>query len=359
MNKIAVAASMLLATATGVGAQTNVTLYGAVDAGINSVKVGSKSALKISEGGIIASQIGFRGSEDLGGGLKALFQLEGGISIDTGDGNIPSVAGSTGFAFTRQAYMGLDSNWGAITMGRQYTPTFVALATWDQFVSNGIVGSTNLWFFANDQPGHLAMQVRQNNSLMYKSPATFPFRFQAMYGAGEAETPSTQSGRLVDLLGAYVNGPIRVSLSRQERKTGSAAAPVASPATSIIQLLAADYSSGAWRFGVNLGNSKSDIGGVPSAKFVGLMTQYQTASGWTFLANIQKRDVASTSNDQTAYTIGVNYDLSKRTALYGRMLTFNNGGTANMQLGGYTITAGSATPGDDGRSILFGVLHRF
>ncbi len=359
MNKAVVVVSMLLVTATGVGAQTNVTLYGAADAGMNSIKIGSKSALKISEGGIIASQIGFRGSEDLGGGLKALFQIEGGISIDSGDGNIPSVAGSTGFAFTRQAWMGLDSNWGTVTMGRQYTPTFVALATWDPFVSNGIMGSTNLWFVANDQPGHLAMQVRQNNSLMYKSPATFPFRFQAMYGAGEAETLSTQSGRVLDLLGAYVNGPIRVSLSRQERKTGSGAAPVASPATSIIQLLAADYSIGAWRFGVNLGNSKSDIGGVPSAKFVGLMTQYRTSGAWTFLANLQKRDVASTSNDQTAYTIGVNYDLSKRTALYGRMLTFNNGGAANVQLGGYTITAGSATPGDDGRSIMFGVLHRF
>ena len=113
MNKRTVFGSILFAMAGAVSAQGNVTVGGIVDAGINSIKLGSKSALKISEGGLAASQLAIRGTEDLGGGLKAIFDLNMGIFIDTGEGNIPGPA----VAFTRNAWMGLDSNGGSLKMG--------------------------------------------------------------------------------------------------------------------------------------------------------------------------------------------------------------------------------------------------
>ncbi len=342
-------------------AQNSVTVGGIVDAGINSIKLGSKSALKISEGGLAASQLAVRGTEDLGGGFKAIFDLNMGISIDTGDGNIPSVAGSTGVAFTRNAWMGLDSNGGSLKMGRQYTPQFLTLLRSDVFGLNGIMGSGNLWFstVAADQPGLQAQQVRQNNSIQYATPTGFPVIFSLMYGAGEAETPSKSSGRLIDWSLGYASGPFWAAVSRQERKSGSAAAPAASPDTSVNQLIAATYQIGAFRLGGNIGNQKTDRAGTASTKLAGINGVYQTAGAWKFMAAYQKRDVSGTTNDQNAYTVGFDYDLSKRTSLYGRMLTFKNSGTSNLQLGGYTFTAGSAAAGEDGRSIMFGVAHRF
>lgn len=330
-------------------------MYGTVDAGINSIKLGNRSALKVSEGAVTASQLGFRGSEDLGGGMKAVFLLEGGITLDTGEGNI---AGPN-FAFTRQAYMGLENTWGNITIGRQYTPTFILSARYDPFGANALMGTVNLWYIANDMPGYTAFTVRQNNSIQYSSPASIPWKLNLMYGAGESDLPSTSSGRMIDVSGGYQSGPLSVMLGRQERKSGSATAPVANPSTSTSQGIFANYSFGAARVGFNYGTAKSDAAGSPGVKYMGLGGTYAIGGAWTALAHYQRRDVENTANDQNAFSLGVNYALSQRSMLYGRMMQFNNKGDARAQLGGYTFTANSALAGEDGRSIMFGVRHSF
>lgn len=359
MKKRILLGSVLVAATSGVAAQTNVTMYGIVDAGINSTKVGDRSAIKLSEGGNAATQLGLRGSEDLGGGMKAIFDIQGGISLDTGDGNIPSVAGSTGFAFTRQAWMGLDASWGTITMGRQYTPMFIASARYDPFGSNALFGSVNLWYQATDQAGVSAMTVRQNNSIQYSLPARLPIKLNIMYGMGESDLPSRSSGNLLDITGGYASGPLSIMLSHQERKSGTAAAPVAAPVTSKSDGVFANYSFGPARVGVNFGKQKSDATGAVAAKLYGAGLSMGFAGNWTALAHVQKRDVEGTTNDQTAYTLGLNYELSKRTSLYGRFLNLNNGGTARLQLAGYTIPAGNLQAGEEARSIMVGMRHNF
>jgi predicted porin len=99
-------------------AQSNVTLYGLIDAGVeqlNNVSTGGSVTRMPSLGGSFASRWGMRGSEDLGGGLKTVFTLESGFGPDNG------ILQQGGRAFGRQAFVGLAGDWGAVTLGRQYS----------------------------------------------------------------------------------------------------------------------------------------------------------------------------------------------------------------------------------------------
>lgn len=349
--------SVLFTAASGVAAQTNVTMYGIADAGILFQKTGDRSATLLYDGGVSGSRLGLRGSEDIGGGTKAIFALEGGISIDTGAGTLPSVPGGTGFAFTRMAWMGLDNTWGKITMGRQYTPLFVATAGYDPFVTSVPFGSVNLWLQAPDQPGTTAMTVRQNNSIQYSLPARLPFKLSVMYGMGESNVASRSSGNMIDITGGYVAGPLSILVGHQERKSGSAAAPVASPVTSKSDGIFANYTFGKARLGVNFGRQKSDAAGAVAAKLFGAGAQLGFAGNWAALFHYQRRDVEGTTNDQKAFSLGLDYTLSKRTMLYGRFMNVTNDGTARFVLGG--APAASLLAGGEIRNIMVGMRHTF
>src|SRR5690606_39044941 len=93
-------------------AQSNVQIYGVVDAGVVSGKIGDNKFNGVQSGLLSASRIGFRGTEDLGNGLKAKFTLEYGINVDNGGApNAP-----------RQSWVGLEGGFGFIGLGRQYSP---------------------------------------------------------------------------------------------------------------------------------------------------------------------------------------------------------------------------------------------
>ncbi|HOI51982.1 MAG TPA: porin, partial [Azonexus sp.] len=98
-------------------AQSNVTIFGLLDVNLAQERANGlkRNALDTSE--LNGSRLGFKGSEDMGNGLKAIFMLESAVAIDTGT--------STGF--TRQSYLGLEGSFGRVTFGRQYSPAFVAI----------------------------------------------------------------------------------------------------------------------------------------------------------------------------------------------------------------------------------------
>ena len=143
MKKLALAALAALATLTpgGAIAQGSVNLFGTADVYIGTAKSGSQTIKRMAEGGLAASRLGFRGSEDLGGGLRANFLLEGGIALDTGAGTLPG----PGFAFTRQALVGLSGQWGSVDLGRMYTPMFYTLFRADPFGLNAVFSPFARW----------------------------------------------------------------------------------------------------------------------------------------------------------------------------------------------------------------------
>ena len=116
---------------------TNVTLYGVADAYLQGAK-GAESLHRVQSGGLSGSRLGIRGSEDLGGGLHGIFTLETGINVDDG-------TSGQGAFWGRQAFVGLDSNYGKLTLGRQYGSLFALSSEFSEF-SNGPIGASTAVF---------------------------------------------------------------------------------------------------------------------------------------------------------------------------------------------------------------------
>ena len=160
-------------------AQSSVTLYGILDEGlqylnnVNAPGGGGKKITLDSINGRSGSRWGFIGSEDLGGQLRAIFTLEGGININNGQ------MGQGGLLFGRQAFVGLASEkFGTLTMGRQYDPVYWDLEPFTMAYS----GSTPFLHPGdNDNTGG---SLRYNNSIRYQTLNYGGFKFDALYSLG-------------------------------------------------------------------------------------------------------------------------------------------------------------------------------
>ncbi len=172
-------AAMALTTAFTASAQNAVTVYGIADLYLQYGQGSTGSQLSVQSGGVSGSRLGFKGTEDLGSGLSAQFQLEMGINADTGS------LGQGGLAWGRQAWVGLNqSGLGSLNLGRQNIPQYVVLDTFDPYgtgagsaASSGIVSTTS----------------RANNSIVLKSASFGGFTVQAMTARGETGTSNTAS----------------------------------------------------------------------------------------------------------------------------------------------------------------------
>lgn len=193
--------SLLLAALLGAGvvtahAQSSVTLYGIVDAGVQYVS-NSTTAAKYGfvSGGDFGDRWGLKGTEDLGGGLAAIFNLENGFNIGTG------AFSATNTEFNRQAFVGLASKqYGTLTFGRQYAPTTDLIEAYGPAAVGGIGAF----------PGDISDMdngVRLNNSIKYKSLNYYGFTGEAMYAfsnnAGQVNGGSAYAAGV-----SYVQGPI-------------------------------------------------------------------------------------------------------------------------------------------------------
>ncbi|HVE07953.1 MAG TPA: porin [Paraburkholderia sp.] len=179
MKKIAIPAAIAaLVAASGAHAQSSVTLYGLIDAGLqytNNVKPkggAGGSLFQATSGEINGSRFGFRGAEDLGGGLKAIFVLENGFSVTNGK------LAQDNRLFGRQAYVGLASDqWGTVTLGRQYDSLVDYVAPLSG--TAGTFGDTGFAHpFDNDNLNH---SVRMNNAVKFNSANYAGFKFGALY----------------------------------------------------------------------------------------------------------------------------------------------------------------------------------
>lgn len=163
------AAAALLTTAGAQAQTSNVTLYGTLDQYLNYMKSSSgKSLTSLNDGALMRSRLGFRGTEDLGGGLSAKFTLEHGLYADSGkqnDGNR---------FFDRQAWVGLATPYGEFRAGRQNTAAFNRSAEVDY--SGRTLGSLSNWY---------GLTARYDNDLAYISPRINGFVFEAHFAPGE------------------------------------------------------------------------------------------------------------------------------------------------------------------------------
>jgi predicted porin len=185
-----------LLVSSGVHAQSTVTMYGLIDEGLNFTNnAGNGQAYRLQSGDVVGSRWGFKGTEDLGGGLAAIFKLENGFNASNG------ALGQGDRLFGRQAYVGLTSqNYGTLTVGRQYDPTidlFSAITAAGNYA--GDVGATP---FDNDNTD---WDFRVNNSIKYVSPTIAGLTGEAMYGFSNAPGGFADN-RLVSAAGQYQYG---------------------------------------------------------------------------------------------------------------------------------------------------------
>ena len=213
--------AVLMLGAAPAFAQSSVTLYGIADAGVSFDDNGVNGRQgRLQNGFLSGSRWGMRGSEDLGNGFKAIFNLEQAISLDTGVAKsyIGQPGGTTsGVGFNRVSYVGLDTPYGSVILGRWYTPFFNASLATDNF-GLGLYGSNLMQVELNG--GDAENLHRASNAVYYTSPNMAGFVVRGVVSAGAEKTTSPKAvGRLYGIGGDYKKGPVVLSVGFQGVET--------------------------------------------------------------------------------------------------------------------------------------------
>lgn len=309
MNKTLVAIAALATFGTAF-AQSSVTLYGRIDASIGSQKseVGgvttADNGAQVLAGVHTGNRWGTRGSEDLGGGLKANFQLEGGFSVDTG------ASAQGGLLFGRQAWVGLSGGFGSLQVGRQYTLIDNQYTAHDAFALSGYSASNYAF-----NKGAYANISRQNNAVYYTTPLFGGFKAGALWAPGENKTAGTSAGRLFSLEASYAKGPLNIGGAYESnRVTG------ATPATSAWEL-GTSYDLGAAKlFGQLEGARNKTTNSKDDGYQVGVQIPLGAPSLWVSYARENSELAGTRVSTASAYSLMAQYPLSKRTYVYAAYL---------------------------------------
>lgn len=363
MKKTLLALAALTAFAGAASAQSSVTVFGVVDLSVGGVDNGPQSRFLMMQDGNASTRLGFRGVEDLGGGLKAGFWLESALTPD-------SQAAPT---FGRRSTVSLMGNWGEVRLGRDYTPTFWNWTVFDPFGTNGVGSATNLALEVATVPGgNYGTLVRADNTIGYFLPAMGGLYGQAMVSLGEGtfgnkiyagrlgwaagpfnvagsygltEASGTQDMTVWNVAGSWDFGFMKISgfYGATELDSGVFSTPL----DQTNWFVGASVPFGAFTF-------KGTYGAVDRDSNAGLCY----ASG----PNVAGPPPAGTGIrtrtecDATQWALGVTYDLSKRTTLYATYSSIDNNGTVFRTFGG-TNALGNHT--DTNTGYQFGVRHSF
>src|SRR5690606_31426535 len=335
MKKTLLAAALLAGFAGVAQAETSVTLYGIIDTGIGYNKVKGDgfdgSRFGMINGVQNGSRWGLRGTEDLGDGLQAVFQLESGFSSANGN------SAQGGRLFGRQATIGLQSDsWGRLDLGRQTNIASKYFGSIDPFGAGFTQANIGVGLSA-------ANTVRYDNMVMYQTPSYSGFQFGVGYSFN-ADDNSSSSYRTTDNTRAittglrYVNGPLNVALSfdqlnaphdLDEDATPRMYAIGASYDFEVVKLaLSYGRTTDGWFAGqgtaseagnINFGSNAFADGFKSNSYMVGLTAPIGGASklfgSWQMVDPSNDR---LTGDDETmnVFSLGYTYDLSKRTNLY-------------------------------------------
>ena len=316
-------------------AQSNVTLYGIVDAAAAIEKTGapgSSRRLVLNSGNQSSSRLGFRGAEDLGDGFKAIFALEAGIGLDAGT--------SDAAFFGRRAIVGLEGGLGTFTLGREHSP-IAALAAASDILGQGFFG-TNLSAFATNR-----LTRRLSNSINYKTPSFSGVKASFTVSAAEQAAP----GRVIGAALEYTAEPLYLGAGYHAvRRLGTT--------DDKEYALGAGYNFGA--FDVKANYLVADQA-QPGNKFEQFNVGASVLVGTGRLyANVQQNKL-QTGAKGTAYALAYAYPLSKRTNLYASYagLRNNASGVFGLSSASTGVAPTAAAPGADPSVLALGVRHSF
>ena len=343
-------------------AQSNVTIYGLVDAGIVSERGGvSGNVTKVTSGIGGQSRLGFRGTEDLGNGLSAIFQMESGFRADDG-----SLDNTNSALFNRQAYVGLKSkDAGQLTIGRQYTMLYNAQSQVADPFGAGYAGSIKNLFPS------AGANTRVSNALVYATPTIEGFSAEALYALGE-QAGSASAGRQFGLGLNFSQGPLNARLVYNNKNNDTAATPTTVAKlqdTGRNTLLAVNYDfqvvKAYFAYGADKGVNSAQL---PVANAYGytvapkasldsndllIGAQIPVGSGTIMASYIRKNDKTVNNQDADQWALGYLYSLSKRTGAYIAYAKIKNKNGA-----GYTV-GNNNEAGSGDKAFNLGIRHAF
>lgn len=276
-------------------AQSNVSIYGVADAGIMKQ---SGQTLRVVSGIADGSRLGFKGSEDLGGGLKGTFELEHFLALDTG-----AVSADNPF-WGRNARIGLAGDFGAVKLGRSQSVFFDQVIAYSPFGESRLSPARALF-------GGTGAFRTWNNSIGYWSPNFSGFTFGAQVALEEA----TDNG---NDFAAYVNygaGPLGLGFAYEKTQIAFAALPVESENDR--WLFNASYDFGMVKLFGQLGETKFDAGIVSTkTDYYQFGASFPLSTAGTIMASYGQLKNKDTDIKDRIFTIGYDHNLSKRTDLY-------------------------------------------
>lgn len=342
MKKTLIAAAGLLALSGAALAQSNVTAFGILDVGLRQIK-GQDTISLVQNEGRAQSRLGFRGTEDLGGGLKASFWLETGISVDTG--------ATAGAAFwQRRTTVSLSGDFGELRVGRHKYASRLAIEDFDPSgtAASGMLDYTRLLSGMGSALG-TGFPNRANNQVGYHLPTMGGVYGTFDVSAGEGiSADKAYSGRLGYRTKAlHVAGGYGQFGAANKLKSMS---------------LGASYDFG--DFAVSglyvdnkFGSRQQDLILVGGSAKVGAAGKVFAMYGRSS-ANAAAKAV--TGGDSTYFAVGYDHSLSKRTSLYTTLANVGNDGTARVSVNG-TSAAGTDRPiaGGTSRGMEVGIRHNF
>ncbi|SFU30870.1 porin [Pseudoduganella namucuonensis] len=331
MKSPIIAAALLAGAIPFVHAQSSVVLYGVADAGLVYESGGSAGHVNaVSSGVASGNRIGFKGKEDLGGGMAAFFQLENGYNIDTG------TAGQGGLLFGRQAFVGLSGAAGAVSLGRQYSPYYKVMRDVVDPFGIGLAGNS-----LNIMVGN----TRVDNMVEYQSPRYLGWSVDVAYGAGEAPGNGARNRSLGTGL-AYTQGRFGAHLVHHRRENATASDHASNT------LLAVKYDFGVVVASLAHARNQGLAGADSRDTLLGLTVPLGGAHK-VLASVIVHRDGAPAARDARQWAAAYLYGLSKRTDLYAAYGHIDNSNGAAFRVGNAT-DAGS---GDTAFNL--GVRHTF
>ncbi len=356
MKKLHIALAVAGALSATVHAQTNVEMYGVVDMGFvretgNITGLANATGSKLSSGAQSGTRLGFKGREDLGNGLAGLFVLETGIAGDTGGFNQGNLA------FARQSFVGLQGDFGTVTLGRQYTSYFLTLSQVADPFAAGLAGNAQNLMLppgvpaglpAATDPATLSAEpdrvIRMNNAIKYTSREFNGFSGEIAYGFGELSASSNGNRVLTASIGYNVKPlAVRFAYYRKNNRTDTDKMESA--------LLAANYDFGVAK--VFAAYSHNDWF-ISKSRDV-LIGATVPVGPHTFIASYIRKTGrgASDGDDANQFAVGYTYSLSKRTNLYAAYGTINNDGNARFTVGN------NSENGTGDKAFNLGVRHTF
>ncbi|MFM8610703.1 MAG: porin [Burkholderiaceae bacterium] len=361
MKKSLIALAVLAASGAAM-AQSSVTIWGIVDATYAMGNGSVSDRTRLTNSGYNSSRLGFRGVEDLGGGMTAGFWLEAGVNNDDGSGaatsnNNQAAAGALadprlqGLTFNRRSTVSVGGNWGEVRLGRDYTPQFWSLTAFDPFGTNG-VGTTQT---LNSSAGGTTT-IRASNSIGYMYGMAFngnSFTMapgfnvfaQTYFGENVSSAANKKDGSGMAIRVGYGAGPARLAAAFSETKFLAGNIRTTN--------LAGSYNLGAANLIAHWNQDKNSTSGAKQTGYlVGATAPMGAGELRTSYSTSESSAGAKPSTDK--FAIGYVHNLSKRTALYGTYARVSNSGGASQALNGSATAANNNSTGFD-----LGVRHSF